>query len=299
MLAKFNYLDSLKNYLRLNPVTESDIIREIDTHLEDKSQELRKSGLSEEEASETAIHFMGPPRLIAKQIYEVYSQGSWRQAFYAALPHFLIALLFALQWWQSTIWVSAILFVVISVVIYGWCHGKPDWLFPWLGYCLIPVLIAGFLLIYLPGGWAWLAALAYIPLALFVIVSITKQTIKRDWLFASLMLLPIPIVLGWILALGKGDSLLNGFLRYEQLYEAAPWVALSFVFLAITVATFIRIKQRWAKVGILIILEILILTLVASAIKNSISFWGWLLLISLSSLLLLSPILLERKIRQV
>ena len=294
MTTKLNYLNSLKGYLRLDSTIENDVVRELHAHLEDKSQELREFGLSEEEATETAVQFLGSPRLVAQQMYEVYSQGSWRQTFFAALPHFLIASLFALHCWQSTIWLLAILVAVISAVIYGWCHGKPAWLFPWLGYCLIPVVAVGTLLIYLPGGWVWLAATAYVPLALFVLVSVTKQTIKQDWLFASLMLLPIPIVLSWILALGIGDR----FLWYEHLYEAAPWIALSFAVLAITVATFIRIRQRWAKAGALLTPEIIVLVIVASAGKNAISFWGWLLLILLSLFLLLGPALLERKISE-
>ncbi len=213
-----NYLDNVRDCLRLDSTTKSDVVRELDTHLEDKTHELEESGLSEEEATKTAAQLLGSPRLVAQQMYEVYSQGSWRQALFAALPHFLIASLFALHWWQSPIWLSAVLVAVISAVIYGWCRGKPAWLFPWLGYCLIPVVTVGILLIYLPGGWTWLAATAYVPLALIAVVSVTRQTVKRDWLFASLMLLPIPIVLGWILALGTGHEPQ----WYEHLYEACP-----------------------------------------------------------------------------
>ena len=293
MTAKLSYLDNLKDYLRVDPATESDVVRELDAHLEDKSQELRESGFSEEEATEAAVQFLGSPQLVARQMYEVYSQGNWRQALFAALPHFLIASLFALHCWHSTAWLLAILVAVISVVIYGWCHGKPAWLFPWLGYCLIPVLAVGTLLIFLPGGWAWLAAAAYVPLALLVLVSVTKQTVKRDWLFASLMLLPIPIVLSWILALGIKD----GLLRYEHVYDTSPWIALSFAVLAVTAATFIRIRQRWAKAGALLIPQILLLLIVASSGKYAVSFWAWLLLILLSLFLLVGPALLERKIR--
>ena len=270
------------------------MLQELSAHFEDRSRELVESGLSEEEADEIAAQFLGSPKFIAQQIYEVYSQGSWRQALFAALPHFLIASLFALSCWQSITWLLAILFVVICVVIYGWCHGKPAWLFPWLGYCLVPVVVVGTLLIYLPSGWAWLAAAAYAPLALFVLVLVTKQTIMRDWLFASLMLLPLPVVLGWILALGVGVR----FPWYEYLYEAAPWIALSFVVLAITVATFIRIKQRWAKAGSLLIPEVSVLAIVALITRNSVGFWLWLFLILVSLFLLLSPALLERKIRK-
>ncbi len=293
MPAKSSYTDSVKDYLRLEHTIESDVVRELNTHLEDKSHELIESGLSEEEASITAASLLGPPRVVARQMYEVYSQGSWRQALFAALPHLLIAALFSLHFWKDTIWLFGIVIAVACAVIYGWCHGKPAWLFPWLGYCLTPVIAIGILLIYLPGNWTWFAAIAYIPLALLVVVPITKKTIRKDWIFASLMLLPIPIVIGWMLALELDDTLI----WYEQLQGFASQIALSFAVLALTAATFIRIRQRWAKVGILLILEILILVIVALGNNSAIGFGGWLLLVLLSLMLVLGPALLERKIK--
>jgi hypothetical protein len=299
MQAKSNYTDKLKNYLRVDTTIESDVVREIRTHLEDKRHELIESGLSEKQATATATRLMGSPQLVARQIYEVYSQGSWLQAIFAALPHLLVAAFFALQWWQNTLWLLGILLGVVGTVLYGWFHGKPAWLFPWLGYCLIPVIAVGILLIYLPGGWAWLAVSAYVPLALLIIFSVTKQITRKDWLFASLMLLPIPIMLGWLLALWllalERD---NGFLSGEQLYEFAPLIAFSFAVLALTVATFIRVRQRWVKAGVLLTLEILVLVIMALSGKISINPSGWLALVLLAVILLLSPALLERKIRQ-
>lgn len=294
MPTKLNYTDSLKDYLRLDPTIEGNVVRELNTHLEDKSHELIESGLSEEEATATAAKLLGSPRIVSKQMYEVYSQGSWRQALFAALPHLLVAALFAMHFWQNTFWLVGMLGAITGAVIYGWCHGKPAWLFPWLGYCLIPVIAVGILLIYLPGGWVWFAATAYVPLALLVIFSVTKQTIRKDWLFASLMLLPIPIVLGWMLALELEDKLI----WQEQLFEFASLIALSFAVLALTVVTFIRIRQRWAKVGALLTLEVLTLVMMGLGGKSAIGFGGWLILALLALLLLLGPALLERKIRE-
>jgi len=213
-------------------------MRELNTHIEEKRLELMQTGLSKAEATKVANQSMGSPKFIAKQIYEVYSQGSWRQALFAALPHLLIALFFAMRWWNITFWLSPILIAVIGIVIYGWAHGKPAWLFPWLGYCLTPVIIVGMLLMNFPGGWALLAVITYIPLALLIILPITKKTIERDWLFASLMLLPIPIMLCWRLALGIDDPQ-----QWQaRLYNNAQLIALTFAVLALTVATFIRIR---------------------------------------------------------
>ncbi len=291
MLTNLNYLNSLKSYLRVDPAIKDDLIREIEGHLEDKSLELKESGFTDKDATETAEQLFGAPWIIAQQIYEVYSQGGWRQALFAALPHLLIALLFAMRWWHNTIWLSVVILAVISTVIYGWCHGKPTWLFPWLGYLLVPVVVAGVLLIYLPGDWTWFAILAYVPIALFLLISVILQTLKRDWLFVSLMLLPVPIVLGWVVALSIG----NKFMEYEQIREAAPWIAFSFVILALTVATFIRVRRRWLKTGALLAPEILILVVLALANKDAINFWGWLVLTLLALFFLLGPALLERK----
>ena len=294
MSIKLKYTNSLKNYLRLDATIEANVVRELNAHLEDKSRELIESGLSEKEATATATKLLGSPQIVARQMYEVYSQGSWRQAIFAALPHLLVAALFAMRCWQNTFWLIGMVVAIAGSVIYGWCRGKPAWLFPWLGYCLIPVIAVGILLIYLPGSWSWFAATAYIPLALLVIFSVTRQTIKKDWVFASLMLLPIPIVLGWMLALELEDNLI----WHEQLYEFAPLIALSFAVLALTVATFMRIRQRWAKVGALLALEILILVIIGLSGKSTIGFGGWLILVLLALLLLLGPALLERKVRE-
>jgi len=106
----------------------------------------------------------------------------------------LVALLFASYYWQSVVCLSSILITVTGVVVYGWCHNKLIWFFPWLGYYLLPVIVTGVLLICLPQGWVWLATLAYISLALFAIIYILRETASRDWFYISLMLTSLPVV---------------------------------------------------------------------------------------------------------
>ncbi len=288
-----NYLDSLKNYLRLDFTVKDEFVREIRGHLEDKIRELREDGMSEEEANATAIKFLGSPRILAQQIYEVYSQGSWQETLFAVLPHFLTASLFALRWWSNPLWLGLIVAGVIATVIYGWCHGKPTWLFSWLGYLLIPVVAAGVMLLYLPGDWAWVAALFYVPLAIFILVLVARQILKIDWLFVSLMMIPIPIVLGWVMVLSTSDI----FLGSERVHEAASWIAFSFALLALSVATFIRVRQRWLKAGALLVCATMVLAVMALISNNALSLWAWLLLSLLALSHLFVPALLERGMR--
>jgi len=291
-----HYLNDVRDNLRLDLSVEREIINELETHIEDRLQEMRQAGLSEEEAANTCVKLLGSAKLVARQIYEAHGQGSWRQALLASMPHLLFALMFALNWWQGIGWLSIMLVLVLGMAIYGWWHGKPTWLFPWLGYSLLPVAVAGLLLLYLPKGWAWLAIVLYIPLALWLIYSIIVQTIKRDWLYSSLMLFPIPIIIGWFLAV-ESEGRFPEF-SVQRLHDFAPWIGLSFLALAAAVATFVRLRQRWLKIAILVISGLLTLAMVAYYTDGRLSLTAFSVLILAMLGLFLSPALIERKIRK-
>jgi len=290
-----HYLDSVKYNLRLDPSSEREITSELETHIEDRLQELRQSGLSEEEAANTCVKLLGSAKLVARQIYEVHSRGTWKQALLASMPHLLFGLLFALNWWQGISWLLVMLVLVLTMAVYGWWHGKPAWLFPWLGYSLLPVVGAGLLLLYLPKGWSWVAILLYIPLALWLLYRVTVQTIKRDWLYSSLMLFPVPIILVWYLAV----QLEGRFPEFsvERLHDLAPWIGLNLLVLAVTAATFIRLRRRWLKVAVLFISGLLTLIMAACYAGGRLGLPTFLVLILVLLSLFLTPALLERKIR--
>jgi len=290
-----NYLDSVRANLRLDLSSEREVTSELETHINDRLQELRQAGLSEEEAANTCVRLLGSAKLVARQIYEAHSQGTWRQALLASMPHLLFGLLFALNWWQGIGWLSVVLILVLGTALYGWWHGKPTWLFPWMGYSLLPVVVTGLLLLYLPKGWSWVAILLYIPLALWLLYRITVQTIKRDWLYSSLMLFPVPVILGWFLAV----HLEGRFPEFsvERLQDVAPWIGLSFLTLAVTVAAFIRLRRRWLKVAVLFISGLLTLIMTACYTEGRLALPTFLVLTLVLLGIFLTPALLERKIR--
>lgn len=278
MANKFNeYLDSFKARLKVDSAVKTNVAQELRTHLEDKSQELRETGLTGEEADRIALESLGPVQLIAQQSYEVYSQGTWQEAFFASLPHLLAALLITSYYWQNIGFLSIILIATTCTVVYGWCHNKPIWLFPWLGYYLLPVIISGILLICLPQGWIWLVTLIYVPLALFTLAYIVKHTAKREWFYVSLMATPLPVILSWFLSLNTGNQFGTNDIWLAQLQPDIPWMAISFVILAIATITFIRVKERYYKTAALLIPPSLIVIVVILA-KGGINFWDWPLL---------------------
>ncbi|HEY92733.1 MAG TPA: hypothetical protein G4O17_03195 [Dehalococcoidia bacterium] len=293
--ALSSYLSSIRDNLRLDPLSEREVINELETHIEDELQELKEAGLSEEEAANTCVRLLGSAKLVARQIYEAHSQGTWRQALLASMPHLLFGLIFALNWWRGGSWLLIMLVLILGTVVYGWWRGKPSWLFSWLGYSLVPVAVAGLLLLYLPIGWSWLAILLYIPLALWLLYSITVQTTKRDWIYSSLMLLPVPIIISWFIAVGLEGRFPE--FSIERLYNYAPPIGLSFLILAATVVTFIRLRKRWLRVAILILSGLITMTLVAGYAWSRLGLPTFSVLVLLMLSIFLIPALLEPKIR--
>ena len=293
--ALSQYLDNIRDNLRLDLIAEKEVIDELQTHIEDEFQEMREAGLSEEEAADACIKLLGSAKLVARRIYEAHSQGTWKQALLASMPHLLFALLFALNWWQGIGWLVVMLVLVLGTAIYGWSHGKPAWLFPWLGYSLLPVVMAALALLYLPKVWSWVAILIYLPLALWLVLAVTIQVIKKDWLYSTLMLLPIPIIIGWLFTVEKDGKFLE--LSLENIRYFAPWIGLSFSALALTVAAFIRLRQRWLKVTLLLISGFLVLTMVAFYAEGRLGLPAYLVLALVMIGFLLIPALMERRIR--
>ena len=290
-----HYLGTVRDRLRLDTSSEQEVIHELETHIEDKLQELREEGLTEEEAASACVRFLGSAKSVAKQTYEAHSQGSWRQALFAALPHLLFAMLFILNWWQGVGWLLSMVALILGTTIYGWWRGKPSWLFPWLGYCLLPVVATGLLLLYLPRVWSWAAIILYVPLALWLLYSVTLQTIKRDWLYCSLMLLPVTIIASWFLALEPADVFPEQWIG--RVDNFAPWIAMSLLPLGAAVAMFVRLRQRWLKLSVLAVSGLMALAIVAYYAGGRLSLPAFLALIVIMLNLLLIPAFLERRLR--
>jgi hypothetical protein len=273
-----HYLNRFKANLKIDHTIRDGVAEELYTHLEEKTQELVEKGLSKEEASKIAVQSLGSPELIARQIYETHAQGSWKEALFSALPHLLVALLFTSYYWQNIVYVSVVLALTVGIAIYGWRRGKPIWLFPWLGYYLMPVVVSGILLLSLPQGWGWIVAIIYIPLVLFVFIHIVRQTARRDWLYASLMLAPMLVTFTWFSSLGRGNELLASDWA-ARLQTNALWIVVSFVGLAAATIAFIRLKQRRHKIISLLIPPLAVLLAVVTASGGNICTWSWLLLL--------------------
>jgi len=288
------YLQNIRTNLRLDPASEKEILRELETHVEDRCSEMQKSGLTEEEALEKCLRLLGPARTLGKQIYETHSQGTWRQALLAALPHLFFALLFALNWLSGLAWVPVMLLMISVIVIFGLFHGKPAWLFPLLGYSLLPVAAAGVSLLYLPPGWSWVALLLYIPLVVWLTCFITIKFLRRDWLYSALMLLPVPSFVGWFLALAQDGPIT---LSSPFANNITPWTGITFLSLALFVTVFVRLKNRVLRIIALTLAGLTSSTIITLA-SNRLGLPAFLGLAVLMLVILILPAFIERRVSQ-
>jgi len=290
------YLETIRRGAKLAQDEESEVLDELEAHIEDTVEELTAAGYSPDEALTSCLNNLGSVKTLARLIYEAHSQGSWRQVLMACLPHLVFALLFTLDWWQHVTGVIILLGATLSVIVYGWIHGKPNWIFSWLGFSLLPVLAFGIALLYLPRYWSLAAFILYFPLASWWLFRVVIETTRRDWIFASMALVPLPIAAGWFLALSPDLSLSEVTLTRLELYS--PWIGLSFLILALIIAVIIRVRKRVVRIAFLITSALLTLTMVVYYTRGYVGTLTFVGLILIMWGIFLIPPLVERFVRK-
>jgi hypothetical protein len=261
------YLSQLKSSLHLDPSTESKVMGELETYFQDKIEDLRTEGLTEADAARQAIDSFGKPRKVAKLLYEAHSRGSWLEALLAAQPALLGASLFATHLWSQALVLIPAFALLLFVTLLGWLKGKPNWLYPWIGFAFAPVLAVVFLSrnfvyqsiynIIVGSG----VSAAHVTLLLFlglygvafwIVLAVLSRILKRDWLLVSYMLLPLPLLGIWITAIdGVGQVL---FVLRVQVHQWDRNMVLALLLLGLCAALFMRLRQRISRVAMLLVI---------------------------------------------
>ncbi|MGD0765936.1 MAG: hypothetical protein ABR978_06480 [Dehalococcoidia bacterium] len=274
------YLREVQDLLHLDPRLKRLILAELRTYFQEKVHELQSEGFSEREATRLAIECCGRPRVIARRMYEAYSHGSLAEAACASLPHLIVAFLFAGHLWLQPAWSIPAVAGIAAVTVSAWWNGRPSWLYPWIGYSLSVLLVGGwvsrpvlghFLAFLLDGGSApnlalVLLVLTFSVLSASVIAVTTVRVARRDWLLASLMLVPLPLVGGWLASLQGMHGFFQG--PAAGLHGLDGEMSLALVALAFTSAGFVLVRQRVLKIGGLAVVG----TLAAATVGHSL--WG-------------------------
>jgi hypothetical protein len=258
------YLQEVKTHLHLDPGTERRVMSELYAHFEEKVSDLQGQGVPEPEATREAIASFGGARSIARLIYEAHSRGSWTEALISCQPHLIIAALFFTHVWRYPVLLAAAFTAITLIAIFGWRKGAPLWLYSWLGYAVFPLLILSYMFrdpvtrtiifLFTGGGSAaplWhLGALALLyAFTLWLLVSAVIRVARRDWIFVSLMLLPLPVLAIWLISVTQTGIVLPDALRGlgDRFSRWDSAMASFCATLGVTCVLFIRVRQRALK----------------------------------------------------
>lgn len=300
------YLQRLRAHLRLDASAESDMMRELSTHFEDRVAYLVGRGMPERRAQQKALAGFGRPQTLAHLLRQAWALPSWSETALGAGAFVVMALVVGLQLWHLSLFAAATAVLIVSLTLYGLWLGRPPWFYPWAGAALtlplaagyiafavlhreVPALIAGHVDPFALAGIA--GAALYFPVGLFIFAVCVLVAARRDWLDASVLLSPLPGVLAVILAMHHTGGLTATGDPLDLVSE------LMFgVYLSIAVATFLFLRAPSRNVRVVVLVATALLLLSGSTFLAG-SSAGPMMFVGRSALLvafLLSPALVAR-----
>jgi hypothetical protein len=300
------YVERLRSHLHLGEAAEAEFLREIEAHVEDRTNALVARGLPAARARRRALDGFGRPQTLAHLMRQASLRASWLDALLAAAPFVLLAALLGLGLWtQPWITLSAAV-AVVGVTLYGLWSGRPAWFYPWAGVALTLPVFAGYIAFAVLGGQApsvlagdappyALAGVAgaalYFPVGVVVVAAAVLVAARRDWLDASMLLSPLPVVLAWIVELHRSGGV---FGADAALGGPAPALAAVCLLAAVATAAFLLATTRTAKFATLVASAVLLISAATLLLDPS---GGFIMIAARSALLLgflLSPALVAR-----
>jgi hypothetical protein len=161
-----------------------------------------------------------------------------------------------------------------------------------VGYALLPVLATALLALSILGqnifsyaisryenlnAMAWAALAIYLVIVLAVFSYLLLRISRRDWVYASLMVLHLPVLVISLLLLERWNL--------QRFVAADDSSALMFLFLALATAAFVRMGRRFLKIGVVLVITPVFFLLATQATRGTQS--PIVIIASLISLLLL------------
>jgi len=239
-------------------------------------------------------------------LYEAHRKDGWRELALAALPSVLVAVLFAGHFWRFWMVGMGLVSFIVVVTLYGWWQGKPAWLYPWVGLSFTPLLVVAYfatLALMRAGPWcplctgvtvgragSLMAATIFFPVAIFLLVSTTVQVVRRDWILASLMLLPLAPFAVWLIAVHGSGGLFNPNMARVADYDET--MAVVMVVIAATGVMCLWVRERFWRFGVIVISSLVTL-LAVYYVYGDVTLFGFIGRALLLLALLLSPAIVE------
>jgi hypothetical protein len=256
----------VKTLLHLDPRTSRRVINELHSHFEEKITDLEMQGMPAPDAARAALTSFGDAKNIARLMDEAHGGGSWTEALIGCQPHLIVAALFATHVWRQPLLLGVAFAAIAVIALMGWRSGGTSWMYSWIGYAVLPLLVLSYLSMdpvartvsFLVSGQgepapAWHLGLlvALYGFTFWLFVSTAVAVARRDWILLSLMLLPVPVMILWIITVTQSAGVLLDALRGIE-SRFSRWdgaMGYFFALLGVTTALFVRARQRAVKVG--------------------------------------------------
>lgn len=254
------YLARLRTHLRLDANIESDLVRELAAHVEDRTAALVATGVAPDRAEREAIVALGRPQTLAHLVRQAHNVTPWIEVLFGAAAFLLMAVMIGPGLWRQPLPAAAGGSLIICVALYGLWLGRPAWFYPWAGSALtIPLVLgyAAFDLLHreLPRafdgtvtatGLAGIAGAAlYFPVGLIVMAAAVLVAVRRDWLDASVLLSPLPCAFVWVVDIHRAGGITSSAAAGSS---TSAMVAGVYVCMALAIALFLRASLRSVKV---------------------------------------------------
>ena len=259
------YFDRLREHLRLDDSVESDVVRELQSHVEDSVDRLVHGGVPEHDARARVIGRMGRPQTLAHLMRRAHLVTPWPEALAGATPMLLMAALIAGTLWQQPVIALAASVLVVAVTLFGLFQGRPTWFYPWAGVALTMPLVAGYIAFEvlreqipaLASGSASptvvlgiAGAGLYFPVGLVVVVGAVLVAARRDWLDASVLLSPLPGVFAWIVAVHHAGGIRHA---NASMAGTAQLLGVAYVCMAFATIVVMRSRSRTTKIATMVV----------------------------------------------
>ncbi len=262
-----SYLANLKERLGLGPAEAQEIIDEFESHLHDKSIDLEAEGMDGETARGLAMQHLGDPSDISRRMRLVYGYGDWYDILLAASPHFMIASLFFFEMCCNYFIITAVLGTIVGVTWMNWRHGNPSqWSYSWLGYAVAAPAISLMVCLQAVGYGAWalitgqgvpvfdpmvILLIGCAPFAMYLVIRLAHQMVKKDWLWLTFATLPLPVVGSWVLFFHSNELYMG--VHLEMLGQMDYTQMGVFVALGLISALYLKLGNRGLKLSLLIV----------------------------------------------
>ena len=302
------YLSRVGRRLHLGSGESAEILEELQSHIEDRAQQLELDGHPSDEALASAIRDLGPVDRFVNGMYAVYSRGSWHHIALAVVPHVLLSMTYAFHLWTNPVWVGVMMMIAIGGSLYGWRMGRPRWTYPWLGYSLMAPVVSWGLAMSAVGYGAWgvvtqgslplglpiyVASFVYFAFSLWMVIRFVSRVARPDWVMASLSILPVPFLAYWFFFFYNWGSALEE--NIEQLRHVDRSAAIVFLIIALATVVFYRIGRRLVRVSLLIVTAPSLIVLAWISYQGGRGFLALFVFAVVSLAVLLSPALFDWK----